>query len=130
MSVERGTRMFPSLLSYTGEFNIVIDCNNAGVLAEFYSKLLGWEWTRPRANGGGDCRCLSDRHGVCFSGSGRVFSVKGTFSLIVLVSGLYTLFWIYYNISNVFSFERSSIFSGRYLAMLRVTMIISILSNS
>ena len=48
---ERGTRMFPSLLSYTGEFNIVIDCNNAGVLAEFYSKLLGWEWTRPRANG-------------------------------------------------------------------------------
>ncbi|MGE9938122.1 VOC family protein [Butyricimonas virosa] len=43
--------MFPSLLSYTGEFNIVIDCNNAGVLAEFYSKLLGWEWTRPRANG-------------------------------------------------------------------------------
>ncbi len=60
------------------------------------------------------CRCLSDRHGVCFSGSGRVFSVKGTFSLIVFVSGLYTLFWIYYNISNVFSFERSSIFSGRY----------------
>lgn len=53
VSVERGTRMFPSLLSYTGEFNIVIDCNNAGVLAEFYSKLLGWEWTRPRANGGG-----------------------------------------------------------------------------
>ncbi|WP_279108203.1 VOC family protein [Butyricimonas virosa] len=43
--------MFPSLLSYTGEFNIVIDCNNAGVLAEFYSRLLGWEWTRPRANG-------------------------------------------------------------------------------
>lgn len=38
-------------LSYTGEFNIVIDCNNAGVLAEFYSRLLGWEWTRPRANG-------------------------------------------------------------------------------
>lgn len=63
---------------------------------------------------GGDCRCLSDRHGVRFSGSGRVFSVKDTFSLIVLVSGLYTLFWIYYNISNVFSFERSSIFSGRY----------------
>ena len=31
----------------------MIDCNNAGVLAEFYSKLLGWEWTRPRANGGG-----------------------------------------------------------------------------
>ena len=120
--------MFPSVIIH-GEFNIVIDCNNAGVLAEFYSKLLGWEWTRPRANGWG-CRCLSDRHGVRFSGSGRVFSVKGTFSLIVLVSGLYTLFWIYYNISNVFSFERSSIFSGRYLAMLRVTMIISILSNS
>lgn len=53
VSGERGTRMFPSLLSYTGEFNIVIDCNNAGVLAEFYSKLLGWEWTRPRANGWG-----------------------------------------------------------------------------
>ena len=29
----------------------MIDCNNAGVLAEFYSKLLGCEWTRPRANG-------------------------------------------------------------------------------
>ncbi|MFR6542895.1 MAG: VOC family protein [Butyricimonas virosa] len=53
VSGERGTRMFPSLLSCAGEFNIVIDCNNAGVLAEFYSKLLGWEWTRPRANGGG-----------------------------------------------------------------------------
>ena len=38
-------------LSYTGKFNIVIDCNNAGILAEFYSKLLGWEWTHPRANG-------------------------------------------------------------------------------
>ena len=32
--------MFPSLLSCAGEFNIVIDCNNAGVLAEFYSKLF------------------------------------------------------------------------------------------
>lgn len=31
--------------------NIVIDCQNAGVLADFYSKLLGWEWTHPRANG-------------------------------------------------------------------------------
>ncbi|MDR2954004.1 MAG: VOC family protein [Prevotella sp.] len=31
--------------------NLVIDCDNAGVLAEFYSKLLGWEWTHPRANG-------------------------------------------------------------------------------
>ena len=38
-------------LTYTGKFNIVVDCNNAGVLAEFQSKLLGWEWTHPRANG-------------------------------------------------------------------------------
>lgn len=33
------------------KINIVIDCSNAGTLAEFYSKLLGWEWTHPRANG-------------------------------------------------------------------------------
>ncbi len=33
------------------KFNIVIDCKDAGVLAEFYSKLLGWEWTHPHANG-------------------------------------------------------------------------------
>ena len=33
------------------KINIVIDCVDAGVLAEFYSKLLGWEWTHPRANG-------------------------------------------------------------------------------
>jgi len=33
------------------KINIVIDCTDAGVLAEFYSKLLGWEWTHPRANG-------------------------------------------------------------------------------
>lgn len=39
-------------LSYTGKFNIVIDCNNAGILAEFYSKLLGWEWTHPVQTGG------------------------------------------------------------------------------
>lgn len=31
--------------------NIVIDCGNAGVLAGFYSRLLGWEWTHPCANG-------------------------------------------------------------------------------
>lgn len=29
------------------KINIVIDCTDAGVLAE----LLGWEWTHPRANG-------------------------------------------------------------------------------
>ena len=33
------------------KFNIVIDCENAGILAEFYSKLLGWEWTHPQTNG-------------------------------------------------------------------------------
>lgn len=33
------------------KFNIVIDCNDAGILAEFYSKLLGWEWTHPQSNG-------------------------------------------------------------------------------
>ncbi len=33
------------------KINIVIDCKNAGVLAEFYSKLLNWEWTHPRASG-------------------------------------------------------------------------------
>ncbi len=31
--------------------NIVIDCADAGVLANFYSKLLDWEWTHPQANG-------------------------------------------------------------------------------
>ncbi len=33
------------------KFNIVVDCNDAGILADFYSKLLDWEWTHPRANG-------------------------------------------------------------------------------
>jgi len=33
------------------KINIVIDCKDAGILAEFYSKLLGWEWTHPHANG-------------------------------------------------------------------------------
>lgn len=33
------------------KINIVIDCEDAGILAAFYSKLLGWEWTHPRANG-------------------------------------------------------------------------------
>lgn len=33
------------------KINIVIDCKNADILAEFYSKLLGWDWTHPQANG-------------------------------------------------------------------------------
>lgn len=33
------------------KINIVIDCEDAGILAEFYSKLLGWEWTYPQADG-------------------------------------------------------------------------------
>ena len=33
------------------KINIVIDCADAGVLATFYSKFLGWEWTHPQANG-------------------------------------------------------------------------------
>jgi catechol 2,3-dioxygenase-like lactoylglutathione lyase family enzyme len=33
------------------KINIVIDCKDAGVQAEFYAKLLSWELTRPRANG-------------------------------------------------------------------------------
>jgi len=33
------------------KINVVIDCKDAGALAQFYSKLLGWEWTHPRANG-------------------------------------------------------------------------------
>ncbi|MCD7973656.1 MAG: VOC family protein [Candidatus Azobacteroides sp.] len=31
--------------------NIVIDCKNAGSLAEFYSDLLGWKLTHPHSNG-------------------------------------------------------------------------------
>lgn len=31
--------------------NLVIDCSDASIMAKFYSKLLGWEWTHPRANG-------------------------------------------------------------------------------
>lgn len=31
--------------------NLVIDCADAGIMAEFYSKLLSWEWTHPQANG-------------------------------------------------------------------------------
>lgn len=31
--------------------NIVMDCADAGIMAEFYSKLLCWELTQPRANG-------------------------------------------------------------------------------
>lgn len=33
------------------KFNVVIDCSDAGILAAFYSKLLGWKWTHPYANG-------------------------------------------------------------------------------
>lgn len=33
------------------KINIVVDCKDAGILAEFYSKLLGWDWTHPQANG-------------------------------------------------------------------------------
>lgn len=33
------------------KFNVVIDCSAAGILAAFYSKLLGWEWTHPHTNG-------------------------------------------------------------------------------
>lgn len=33
------------------KINIVIDCADAGVLASFYSKFLGWEWTHPQSNG-------------------------------------------------------------------------------
>lgn len=33
------------------KINVVIDCENAGILAGFYSQLLGWEWTHPQANG-------------------------------------------------------------------------------
>lgn len=33
------------------KINVVIDCKNAGILAEFYSKLLNWEYTHQRANG-------------------------------------------------------------------------------
>lgn len=31
--------------------NIVMDCSDAGIMAEFYSKLLGWEYNYARANG-------------------------------------------------------------------------------
>lgn len=31
--------------------NIVLDCANAALMAEFYTKLLNWEWTHPHANG-------------------------------------------------------------------------------
>ncbi len=33
------------------KINIVVDCADAASLAAFYSKLLGWEWTHPYANG-------------------------------------------------------------------------------
>lgn len=31
--------------------NIVIDCADAGVMSEFYSKILNWQCTHPHANG-------------------------------------------------------------------------------
>ena len=31
--------------------NTVLDCKDAGDMADFYSKFLGWELTHPRANG-------------------------------------------------------------------------------
>lgn len=31
--------------------NLVIDCANAGIMSDFYNKLLGWEVTHPRSNG-------------------------------------------------------------------------------
>lgn len=31
--------------------NTVMDCQNAGVMDEFYNEFLGWELTQPRANG-------------------------------------------------------------------------------
>ncbi|MDL2274057.1 VOC family protein [Oscillospiraceae bacterium OttesenSCG-928-G22] len=31
--------------------HIVVDCAEAGPVAECYSKLLGWEWTHPANNG-------------------------------------------------------------------------------
>ncbi len=33
------------------KINLVIDCADAGILADFYNKLLGWEWTHPHTNG-------------------------------------------------------------------------------
>lgn len=33
------------------KINIVSDCADAGVMAEFYSKILKWECTHPHANG-------------------------------------------------------------------------------
>lgn len=33
------------------KINIVIDCADAGVMAEFYSKILNWEYTHHHANG-------------------------------------------------------------------------------
>jgi len=36
---------------HINKINIVLDCADAGTMAAFYSKLLSWEWTHPRANG-------------------------------------------------------------------------------
>lgn len=43
--------MTSNVKSLVYKMNIVVDCKDAGVLAEFYSKLLGWELTHQRANG-------------------------------------------------------------------------------
>ena len=37
--------MTSNVKSLVYKMNIVVDCKDAGVLAEFYSKLLGWELT-------------------------------------------------------------------------------------
>ena len=51
--------------------NTVIDCGDAQIMAEFYSRLLGWELTLPAANGwaarhiaGGSRICISGDRGV------------------------------------------------------------------
>lgn len=45
MNVER-QKFYP-----VKKINIVMDCADAGILADFYSRLLGWEWTHPRVDG-------------------------------------------------------------------------------
>ncbi|SHE34095.1 VOC family protein [Dysgonomonas macrotermitis] len=32
--------------------NVIIDCSDANIMAGFYSKLMGWEWTHPRSDEG------------------------------------------------------------------------------
>lgn len=40
-----------NMKSPINKINIVLDCSNAGIMAEFYSKLLGWKQSHPHANG-------------------------------------------------------------------------------